>query len=326
MQYIFHRLDHRTTGRPAVFSLSRSRLIGERCSTSSSGLFLHHHNHHHRNSDTTSTTISAITSTAETSPPQDHYDDGDLRGGSRGTRDDHDDYAPTTELSVQKRSGVRYATIEKMAKIASAMSTISVVALAVTCFCFALAAGQDSEATEMMFSEDTSMAADELTARPPSSFPDMTSSAGRLSTGGKPGGTNIQKVYRTAKAVDAMSAMMMMVAAATGSSPGTSAEAAAVVAANNLTVANTTSDLEWLSNVYNPHRWNPVQLPAASKLSAQCRDVMKTYLEALRQGSFWAAKSECRICTHRLIYYLYYTRLMTMRKRAQTVWVIDNAC
>jgi len=242
-----------------------------------------------------------------------------FRGGSRGTRDDYDDYAPTTELSVQKRSGVRYATIEKMAKTASAMSTISVVALAVTCFCFALAAGQDSEAAEMMFSEDTSMAADDLTARPPSSFPEMTSSAVRASTGGKPGGTNIQKVYRTAKAVDAMSAMMMMVAAATGSSPGTSAEAAAMVAADNFTVANTTSDLEWLSNVYNPHRWNPVQLPAASKLSAQCRDVMKTYLEALRQGSFWAAKSECRICTHRSILSVLHATYDYAKKRQDRV-------
>ncbi|XP_001946627.2 nose resistant to fluoxetine protein 6 [Acyrthosiphon pisum] len=177
-----------------------------------------------------------------------------------------------------------------MAKTASAMSTVvAVVAMAVTC-CFVLAAGQDSDEAAMMFSEDTSLAADELTARPPSSqeVSAYTSSAGRTLTG-KPAATNIQKVSRTAKAVDAMSAMVMMMAAATGSGTGT----AAAVAVNNDTATDSgpyTSDLEWLSNVYNPHRWNPVELPAASMLSVQCRDVMKTYLEALRRGSFWAAK------------------------------------
>ncbi|XP_015376753.1 PREDICTED: uncharacterized protein LOC107171036 [Diuraphis noxia] len=177
-----------------------------------------------------------------------------------------------------------------MAKTASAMSAVvAVVATAVTC-CFVLAAGQDSDAAAMMFSEDTSLGVDELTARPPSSQ-DMsaayTSSAGRTLTG-KPGATNIQKVHRTAKAVDAMSAMVMMMAAATGSGTGTAA-----AAVNNDTAIDSgsyISDLEWLSNVYNPHRWNPVELPAASMLSVQCRDVMKTYLEALRRGSFWAAK------------------------------------
>lgn len=172
------------------------------------------------------------------------------------------------------------------------MSAVTVV-VAVTCCCFVLAAGEYPEVPEM-FAEDVAMAVDELTARPPSSSPDMSaytaSSAGRLA---KPGGTNIQKVHRTAKAVDAMSAMMMMVAAATGSSGS-----AARTAADNDTAADGghhTSDLEWLSNVYNPHRWNPVELPAAATLSVECRNVMKTYLQALRQGSFWAAKSECRI-------------------------------
>lgn len=177
-------------------------------------------------------------------------------------------------------------------------AVVAVVAMAVTC-CFVLAAGQNSEEAGMMFSEDTSLMADELTARPPSSE-DMTAytpSAGRTLTG-KPGATNIQKVYRTAKAVDAMSAMVMMMAAATGSAPGM---ASAAAAADNDTATDSglhTSDLEWLSNVYNPHRWNPVELPAASMLSVQCRDVMKTYLEALRRGSFWAAKSKCRIRYH----------------------------
>jgi len=186
-----------------------------------------------------------------------------------------------------------------MAKTASAMSVVvTVVAMATMC-CFVLAAGQDSEVTAMMFSEDTSLGADELTARPPSSQ-DMlayTSSAGRTLVG-KPGATNIQKVHRTAKAVDAMSAMVMMMAAATGSGTGTAA-----AAVNNDTAIDSgsyISDLEWLSNVYNPHRWNPVELPAASMLSVQCRDVMKTYLEALRGGSFWAAKSECCIRNHLL--------------------------
>lgn len=180
------------------------------------------------------------------------------------------------------------------------MSTVvAVVAMAVTC-CFVLTAGQDSNEAAMMFSDDTSLVADELTARPPSSQ-DMlahTSLAGRTLTG-KPPATNIQKVSRTAKAVDPMSAMVMMMAAATGSGTGTAA-----VAVDNDTVTDSrpnTSDLEWLSNVYNPHRWNPAELPAASMLSVQCRDVMKTYLEALRRGSFWAAKSKCRIRHHIII-------------------------
>jgi len=185
-------------------------------------------------------------------------------------------------------------------------AVVAVVATAVTC-CFVLAAGQDSDAAAMMFSEDTSMGVDELTARPPSSQ-DMsayTSSAGRTLTG-KPGATNIQKVYRTAKAVDAMSAMVMMMAAATGSATGT---AAAAVNNDTTTIdsGSHTSDLEWLSNVYNPHLWNPVELPAASMLSVQCRDVMKTYLEALRRGSFWAAKSECCIRNHTPTYLTYYS-------------------
>lgn len=118
---------------------------------------------------------------------------------------------------------------------------------------------------------------DELTGP---TLDDMTAEAAVVAhrpSSNRPPATNIQKVARTGKAVDNMLA------------------AAVALAAVNDTVATATpytSDLEWLLNVYNPHRWNPVRLPAASRLSVQCRDVMKVYLEALRNGSFWAAKSE----------------------------------
>ncbi|XP_050521423.1 uncharacterized protein LOC126894428 [Daktulosphaira vitifoliae] len=82
--------------------------------------------------------------------------------------------------------------------------------------------------------------------------------------------SNIQKLYRSAKAMEMPTPM---------------ADTAAYTV-----VENGTSDLEWLLNVYNPHRWNPIMLPAASKLSVQCRDTMKIYLESLKKGSIWASK------------------------------------
>lgn len=137
---------------------------------------------------------------------------------------------------------------------------------------FATAAGQDAVA----FADDS---ADEpLTALPPSVSAHSVGPRTQTAAGGRPAATtNIQKVSRTAKALDAASAMMATVTAAD----------------NDTSSSSYPSDLEWLLNVYNPHRWNPVMLPAASRLSVQCRDVMKVYLEALRRGSFWAAKSEC---------------------------------
>ncbi|XP_050443463.1 nose resistant to fluoxetine protein 6-like [Adelges cooleyi] len=113
--------------------------------------------------------------------------------------------------------------------------------------------------------EGSDMSMDELTARPGYA---TSGFGGQMPS--KPA-SNIQKVYRSAKAVDAAA---LMAAAAAMSAPS----------------ENGTTDLEWLLNVYNPHRWNPIKLPAASKLSVQCRDTMKVYLEALRAGSVWASK------------------------------------
>lgn len=166
-----------------------------------------------------------------------------------------------------------------MAKIivsaAAAAAASAVVVLLLTCCCCAsFAAGQDIMDDE---SSDDSLSS----SGRPLSLADM---AAAYSTLAAPGGrkpnavSNIQKVSRTAKAIDGTSAMMAMLAADNGTA-----------------AASQPSDLEWLLNVYNPHRWNPVKLPAASRLSVQCRDVMKLYLEALRQGSFWAAKSECHL-------------------------------
>lgn len=50
--------------------------------------------------------------------------------------------------------------------------------------------------------------------------------------------------------------------------------------------------VEWLLDIYNPHRWRPNLLPGARRLSTDCKRDMKTYLTALTNGSIWAAKSK----------------------------------
>ncbi|VVC32337.1 Hypothetical protein CINCED_3A005090 [Cinara cedri] len=173
-----------------------------------------------------------------------------------------------------------------MANTARAVA-VAVTVTALACCC-AFAAGQDDNNNmfgSMTLSDDMpsdDMSSDELTARPPaaSAMDAVFSAAAALSPSSahRPtGATNIQKVHRTAKAVTNPAAAALT--------------ATATVADNETAMASAyPSDLEWLLNVYNPHRWNPVMLPAASKLSVQCRDVMRVYLEALRKGSFWAAK------------------------------------
>lgn len=190
---------------------------------------------------------------------------------------------------TQKRSGARDVTVirEMMANTARATA----VAITVTAFacCCAFAAGQDDASASFMLSDD--MSADELNAMPPAASPmdavfSMTAGLSPSPVRRPSGGTNIQKVYRTAKAMTGHPAVLSANALVAG-------DDTALAAGNDTAVLATfPSDLEWLLNVYNPHRWNPVMLPAASKLSVQCRDVMKVYLEALRKGSFWAAKSE----------------------------------
>lgn len=175
-----------------------------------------------------------------------------------------------------------------MAKTASKTVVVAaVVTVVLVSCCCAYAADEDDDDAASMFADDPA-AEDQLTARSPS-MSDMTAEAYSTEDGGRPSAnrppaTNIQKVFRTAKALDAMSAMMALLPSADNDT-----------AADGQVDATGTypSDLEWLLNVYNPHQWNPVMLPAASKLSVQCRDVMKVYLEALRRGSFWAAKSKC---------------------------------
>lgn len=157
--------------------------------------------------------------------------------------------------------------------------TVAVTVAALAC-CRAFAAGQDDAPGRMTVFDG--MSADELTSLPPAA--DAVNAVFSMAAGLAPpsanrpttGDTNIQKVHRTAKAVMDPAAM----------TAGADNETAVTAASP--------SDLEWLLNVYNPHRWNPVMLPAASMLSVQCRDVMRIYLEALRNESFWAAKSELR--------------------------------
>lgn len=165
--------------------------------------------------------------------------------------------------------------------VTTALAVVAMAAMMVPCGVTTVTA-TDVE----VFADDS--ADEQLTARPSYYGSDVTATADVHPTGplsratGRPV-TNIQKVSRTAKAVDAKSAMMAVTAAADN---GTG------VTGGGDHPSSYPSDLEWLLNVYNPHRWNPVMLPAASMLSVQCRDVMKVYLEALRRGSFWAAKSE----------------------------------
>lgn len=213
------------------------------------------------------------------------------------------------DAAQQKRSGVRDATIEKMAKryfkspLAAAAAAAVVVVFA--SHCCARAVGQpppppqlDGEpATAFGDAEDggsTIMMDQLMTVRPHDGVAVYSTSHGDHRQRDAPVITNIQKVFRTAKQQQSAStdgqllrddsvAMALPRTADDGNSTADSAVPAS---------ASYTSDLEWLLNVYNPHRWNPVMLPAASKLSVQCRDVMKVYLEALRGGSFWAAKSE----------------------------------
>lgn len=60
--------------------------------------------------------------------------------------------------------------------------------------------------------------------------------------------------------------------------------------------------VEWLLNVYNPHRWNPRFLPGAARLSNECRENMQIYLNGLANGTFWAAKSEYQYyCMHYIV-------------------------
>lgn len=194
-------------------------------------------------------------------------------------------------------------------KTASMMAvTLTVVVLVAVCCRCAFAVGEDAESA---FAEDLSMGPDELTARPPwsSDVPATDPMVAGRQPSNKPAATNIQKVVRTPKAVNAMSAMMMMMAAVSKNDTASaddstwvpdntqpsSSSSSPLSSSTGTTSSTYLSDLEWLLNVYNPHQWNPSMLPAASKLSVQCRDTMKVYLEALRQGSFWAAKSKCRL-------------------------------
>lgn len=157
-----------------------------------------------------------------------------------------------------------------MVVIRASTATALLAAVVAVSALASLVAGQPNAAA-ITDDEDSTVADEQLTARPP--MPAYSTATGRS----KPV-SNIQKVYRTAKTMAADDEDVVPASMASGN--------------DTTAVRGMMSDLEWLLNVYNPHRWNPVKLPSASKLSVQCRDVMRTYLEALRQGSFWAAKSE----------------------------------
>ncbi|CAH1402264.1 unnamed protein product [Nezara viridula] len=49
-------------------------------------------------------------------------------------------------------------------------------------------------------------------------------------------------------------------------------------------------DPEWVGSIYSPQRWDPNHLPAAKEISGQCRSSMKLYINALHNGTLWAAK------------------------------------
>lgn len=170
-------------------------------------------------------------------------------------------------------------------------TTTKCVVMAMACLC-AFAAAQDTmsvfddEGDVVGGAPDTAMGPDELTALPSSSS-DVTSAYPLTASGRQPPMSNIQKVSRMPKSLTDNGG---------GGGEATSTDTNYYYNNNNDTTMSTSSyssDLEWLLNVYNLHQWNPVRLPAASSLSVQCRDVMRVYLESLRKGLFWAAKSEC---------------------------------
>ena len=53
------------------------------------------------------------------------------------------------------------------------------------------------------------------------------------------------------------------------------------------------NSMEWLQNVYNPHLWGS---SPPGELGPICGQDMRAYLEALNNGSVWAAKSKYTHC------------------------------
>lgn len=51
----------------------------------------------------------------------------------------------------------------------------------------------------------------------------------------------------------------------------------------------TANSIQWLADLYDPLRWARVP----GKLQDECRRDMERFLDALRNGKIWAAKSKC---------------------------------
>lgn len=63
----------------------------------------------------------------------------------------------------------------------------------------------------------------------------------------------------------------------------------------------TANSIQWLSDLYDPLSWSKVP----GKLSERCRSDMDRFLQALRDGEPWAAKSAfpCNVITTRKLYF-----------------------
>lgn len=54
----------------------------------------------------------------------------------------------------------------------------------------------------------------------------------------------------------------------------------------------TSSDIGWLTRVFNIILWDPNQLPGNENLSVGCNSQFRQYLRALHNGSLWASKGK----------------------------------
>ena len=53
-------------------------------------------------------------------------------------------------------------------------------------------------------------------------------------------------------------------------------------------VGTTANSIQWLADLYDPLKWSRVP----GKLGKDCRKELEFFLESLRDGKLWAAKSE----------------------------------
>lgn len=61
----------------------------------------------------------------------------------------------------------------------------------------------------------------------------------------------------------------------------------------NMELVNvSSSDVQWLTRIFNVMHWDPENVPGRQMLSPRCDSLMRQYLRAFHNGSVWANKSE----------------------------------